>query len=86
MIVDVTVSLPDDLAELDSSVVSRDVYEQVVAEGYRTGRLGPVQVRKLLGFGSRFETEDFLHRMGAMVYTVEDLESDLQGMRDLGIL
>ena len=86
MDVQVTINLPDNFAELDSTVVSRAVLEQVVAEGYRSGRLGPVQVRKLLGFDSRFETEDFLHRMGAMVYTVEDLEHDLQGMRDLGLL
>ena len=85
MDVQVTIKLPDDLAELDGSTVSRDVLEQVVAEAYRSGRLGPVQVRKLLGFASRFETEDFLHRMGAMVYTVEDLEHDLETMSRLGL-
>lgn len=85
MDVQVTISLPDDLAELDSSVVSRDVFEQVVAEAYRSGRVGPVQVRRLLGFSSRFETEDFLHRMKAMVYTVEDLEHDLETMSRLGL-
>lgn len=85
MNVEVTVSLPDDLAELDSSAVSRDVFEQVVAEGYRSGRLGPAQVRKLLGFSSRFETEDFLHRMKAMEFTVEDLEHDLETLSKLGL-
>lgn len=85
MEVQVTVSIPDDIAEIDSSKVSRDVFEQVVAEAYRSGRLGPVQVRRLLGFETRLETEDFLHRMRAMVYTVEDLDHDLETMRRLGL-
>ncbi|HLA94072.1 MAG TPA: UPF0175 family protein [Pyrinomonadaceae bacterium] len=85
MDVQVTIKLPDNLSEFDSSAVSRDVFEQVVAEGYRTGRLGPAQVRKLLGFSSRFETEDFLHRTKAMVYTVEDFEHDLETMARLGL-
>ena len=88
MDVQVTIKLPDDLAELEGSKVSRDIFEQVVAETYRSGRLGPVQVRKLLWFASRFETEDFLHslhRMRAMVYTVEDLEHDLETMSRLGL-
>ena len=83
--VQVTVSIPDDTAEIDSSEVSRDVFEQVIAEAYRAGRLGLVQVRKLLGFESRLQTEDFLHRTKAMVYTVEDLEQDLETMKRLGL-
>lgn len=85
MEVQVTVSIPDDIAEIDSSEVSRDVFEQVIAEAYRSGRLGLVQVRRLLGFETRLETEDFLHRMKAMVYTVEDLEHDLETMKRLGL-
>ncbi len=86
MDVHVTVTLPDHAANIDSEAVSRDVFEQVVAESYRSGRIGPVKVRKLLGFSSRIETEDFLHRRQAIVYTVEDLERDLKGMKDLGLL
>ena len=84
MDVSVTISIPDDLANLDSETVSRDVFEKVVAEAYRSGQIGPVQVRKLLGFKDRFETEDFLHRMRAMEYTVEDLDHDLETMARLG--
>ena len=85
MDIQVKVTLPDDLTELDSSKVSRDVLEQVVVEGYKDGRLGPKQVRILLGFTSRFETEDFLHRHQAMEYTVDDLKSDLETLKDLGL-
>ncbi len=85
MDVNVTVTLPDKIADPDGVKVSRDVLEQVVAEGYRKGRLGPKEVRILLGFSSRIETEDFLHRRRALEYTSEDLESDLKGMSDLGL-
>lgn len=84
MDVSVTISIPDDIGVLDSEQVSRDVFEKVVAEAYRTGHLGPVQVRKLLGFKNRFETEDFLHRMRAMEYTVEDFEHDIETIARLG--
>ncbi len=84
MNVQVEVTLPDDLADLDCEKVSREVFEQVVAESYRSGRLGPMQVRKLMGFKSRFETEDFLHRHRAMEYTVEDLKNDLETLKKLG--
>jgi len=85
MNIQVSVTLPDDITDLDSGIVSRDVPEQVVAEGYKNGRLGPKQVRLLLGFSSRIETEDFLHRHRAIEYTVDDLKSDLETMKKLGL-
>lgn len=78
-------NISDELLNGDGGPVSREVLEQVVAEGYRSGRLTIVQVRKLLGFGSRFETEDFLHRHKAIEYSVEDLQRDLEGLKDLGL-
>lgn len=85
MEIEVTISLPDDLSGFDSVKVSRHVLEQVVAEGYRDGRLSIKQVRILLGFPSRMETEEFLHKRKATGYSVEDLRSDLENMRDLGL-
>ena len=85
MDIQVKVTLPDEIKDLDSGVISRDVLEQVVVEGYKNGSLGPKQVRLLLGFSSRMETEDFLHRNRAMEYTVEDLKSDLETMKKLGL-
>lgn len=85
MDIQVMVKLPDEINDLDSEVVSRDVLEQVVVEGYKNGSLGPRQVRLLLGISSRMETEDFLHRHRAIEYTVEDLKNDLETMRKLGL-
>jgi hypothetical protein len=83
--VNVNVTLPDDLTDLDSSKVSRDVLEQVVAVGYKEDRLSLKQVRLLLGFSSRLEAEDFLHRHRAMEYTTDDLKHDLETMDRLGL-
>lgn len=85
MEIDVKITLPDDLSGFDSEKVSRQVMEQVVAEGYRDGRLSLKQVQILLGFSSRVEAEGFLHARKATVYTVEDLKNDLENMKDLGL-
>lgn len=85
MEIQVSIELPDELAGLDSESVSRDVFEQVVAEGYKDGLLSLKQVRILLGFSSRFEAERFIHKRKATGYSVEDLETELRTMEDLGL-
>ncbi len=85
MDIQVNVKLPDELTNLDSSTVSRDVLEQVVIEGYKNGTLGPKQVRLLLGFSNRWETEDFLRRTRALEYTVEDFNDDMETLKKLGL-
>jgi len=85
MDIQVSVKLPDELTNLDSSTVSRDVLEQVVIEGYKNGTLGPKQVRILLGFADRWETEEFLRRRRALDYTTEDLNDDLETIEKLGL-
>jgi hypothetical protein len=85
MDIQVKITLPDDLANIDSEKVSRSVLEQVIAEGYKEGRLNLKQVRVLLGFKSRIEAEGFLHRQRAAEYTISDLKSDLENLKDLGL-
>ena len=85
MNVRVTVKLPDNLTDLDSDRVSRDVLEQVVAESYKNGQLSVKQLSGLLGFSSRFEAEDFIHRYKATGYGVDELKADLRTMEDLGL-
>ena len=86
MDVNVTISLPDSLTEADSEQVERSVFEQVIAESYRTRKIGLVQVRQLLGFSSRFEAEDFIHRNKATGYTLDDLKKETETMKNLGLL
>ena len=84
MDVQVTVTLPDDVSDLDSARVSREVFEQVVAESYKNGHLSLKQLRLLLGLSSRFEAEDFIHRHKATGYTLQDLKDDIATMERLG--
>jgi len=87
---DVTISLPEDISEsLEGQWgnVSRHTLETIAVEGYRTGALTEMQVRRLLGLETRFEVHALLkeHRV-PLHYTEADLEEDLAAHRDLGIL
>lgn len=85
MEIQVKLNIPDELLNEDGEKVSRQVFEQVIAESYKSGLLTAKQIRKLLGFSSRLEVEDFLHRHQAFGYKTEDLESDLKTLTDLGL-
>lgn len=62
--------------------VPRRALEAVAAEAYRSGALTAHQVGQLLGHTSRWETEEFLKRVGAwLAYTESDLERDLAVLR-----
>lgn len=85
MEIQINVSVSDELLDLDSEQVSRQVLEQFVLEGYKKEKLTIKQVRELLGFSSRLETENFLHRHKAFAYTMDDLKNDLKTMEDAGL-
>ena len=74
----VTVSLPDELLSQDDNEISRKVLEQVALDGFRSGQLTTAQVRRILGFESRFEVYDFLaaHGVPWVNYSVEDAERE----------
>jgi Uncharacterised protein family (UPF0175) len=60
--------------------------EALAAEGYRTEALSEEQVRRVLGYQTRFEVHAFLKEHGvALHYTVADLEEDRQTLRRLGL-
>jgi hypothetical protein len=81
----IEVTIPDEIFEESQSKLSRYILEQIAIKGYKSETLSMVQVRKLLGFNSRMETEDFLRSREALVYTVEDYQEDLKTIRDLGL-
>lgn len=87
---DVTISLPDDISESLKGQwgnVSRHAMETIAVEGYRTGALSESQVRRLLGFETRFEVHALLKEHEVPLhYTQADLEEDLAAHRVLGIL
>jgi len=85
MEIQVSLIIPDELLSGASEKVSRQILEQFVLEGYKKRKLTTKQVGELLGFSTRFEVDDFLHRHEAFDYSVEDLEADLKTLKDLGL-
>ena len=85
----VTLDLPDDISaalEEQWQDLPRQALEALAVEGYRTGALTEAQVRRLLGFETRFEVHALLkeHRV-ALRYSEADVEDDLAAHRELGI-
>jgi predicted HTH domain antitoxin len=79
---EITVQLPDDLAQHPNP--GREALEALVVEGYRAGTLSHYQASQLLGI-SRFEFESFLkaQNIDDHAYGVEDLEQDQETLRQL---
>ncbi len=86
----ISIDLPEDIsASLEErwGNVSRRALEAIAVEGYRTGAVTESQVRRLLGFETRFQVHALLkqHKVPQR-YTQADLEDDLIAHRDLGLL
>lgn len=86
----VTVELPDDIATALKSEwkdLPQGSLEAIAVEAYRAGVLHESQVRRLMGFETRFEVHALLKKHGVPLrITAVDVEADLQAHRELGIL
>ena len=82
-----TVHIPDEIAGNlgGGGDLSRRVLEGFALEEYKSQRISKAQLRRLLGFETRYELDDFLkaHHAGANV-TIEDVRRDLQDLKSLG--
>src|SRR5437667_3297302 len=87
MVTTIVLNLPEDIAkELSAREgdLSRTALESLALEGYRAGYLSEEQVRRMLGFESRFEVHAFLKQHNTYLnYTQTDLEHDLAVARSL---
>jgi predicted HTH domain antitoxin len=85
---EVLLNLPDDVVEKLASRwedLPRHAVEALAADAYRSGVLTSYEVQRMLGFSSRWETDDFLKSRGAYLdYTEEDLRQDLATLQKLG--
>jgi hypothetical protein len=84
--VQITVTLPDDLAALllpDGQEPARTAVEALALEAYRQRRITGYQLRTLLGIPSRYELDGFLKQHGVYDYTIEDFDQDLATIRGL---
>jgi Uncharacterised protein family (UPF0175) len=86
---EVTIQVPDDIAhhlqEKWGQDISRHVLESVALECFRRRILGESQLRRLLGFETRFEVHAFLKQHNVPFYTLEDLEHDRKTLDRLGL-
>jgi hypothetical protein len=82
-----TVHIPDEIAGSLSTGgdLSRRVLEGFALDEYKSERISKAQLRRLLGFETRYELDDFLkaHQVGANV-TIEDVRRDVQDLKSLG--
>jgi hypothetical protein len=86
----VTIDLPEDVAAVlknEWADLAQASLEAIAVEAYRTGVLHESQVRRLMGFVTRYEVHGLLKKHGVPLrITAADVEADLRTHRDLGIL
>ncbi|NOT47256.1 MAG: UPF0175 family protein [Acidobacteria bacterium] len=81
----VQVEIPNSIFHLPADDLSRQVLETVALEGFKTGQLSAYQIRKMLGYETRFEVYEFLasHGVAWVNYSVEDLELERKAFKEL---
>ena len=76
----VTIELPEDIANQfagDLSGLSRAATEALAIEGIRSGKLSTGQARRMLGFQTRMQVDDFLKAHGIYLpLTTPSVEHD----------
>jgi hypothetical protein len=83
---DVTVQIPDDLAGRmgAGADLSRRALEALAAEEFKHGRLTKPDLRRLLGFETGYQIDEFLKAHEVFEeYTFEDLNREREGLRRL---
>jgi hypothetical protein len=84
-----TVQIPDDLARSMGAAggdLSRRALEAPALEEFKSGHITRPELRRLLGFETRYELDGFLKAHEVYeAYTMEDLERELEGLKRLGV-
>ena len=83
-----TVHIPDDLVGQLSAAggdLSRRALEALGLEEFKSGRITKPELRRLLGFGTRYRLDGFLKSHDVYEdYTMEDFERDRDALKQLG--
>jgi hypothetical protein len=85
---EIAIHLPDDIAQRVQAQwedIPRHVLESFVLDGFRARVLTTEDVRRLLGFETKFEVHGFLKVHEVPFYTLADLEHDRETSRRLGL-
>ena len=85
---EVTVQIPDDLARRLTAVggdLSRRALEALALEEFKSGHLTKLELRRLLGFGTRYQLDGFLKAHDVYEeFTLEDLDRDREDLKRSG--
>jgi hypothetical protein len=85
---ELTVRIPDDLASrMNASCedLSRRALEALALEEFKSGRITKPELRRLLGFGTRYRLDGFLKSHDVYEeYTPEDFDRDRDTLKQLG--
>jgi hypothetical protein len=84
-----TIEIPDDLVgqlSAAGSDLSRRALEAFALEEFKSGTLTKAELRRLLGFETRYELDGFLktHEIWAD-FTINDLHRDIDDLKSLGL-
>lgn len=83
------VEIPDDLVgplSASGGDLSRRALEAFALEEYKGGRLTEDELRRLLGFGTRYQLDGFLKAHDIWVeYTLEDFHREIENLDRLGV-
>lgn len=82
------VQIPDDLASRLSAAgadLSRRALEAFALEEYKGGHITQAELRRLLGFATRYQLDGFLKAHDVWIdYTLEDAERERKVLEHLG--
>jgi hypothetical protein len=83
-----TVEIPDDLVgplNAAGGDLPRRVLEALGLEEYKSGHITKAELRRLLGFSTRYELDGFLKAHEVWIdYTVEDFHREIDSLKKLG--
>jgi hypothetical protein len=85
---EIAIHVPDDIAQRVQAQwddIPRHVLESFVLDGFRARVLTTEDVRRLLGFETKFEVHAFLKGHDVPFYMLADLERDRETSRKLGL-
>ena len=84
---EVTLQIPDDIASRMRETggdLSRRALESFALEEFKSGHITKPELRRLLGFGTRWKLDGFLKSHGIYEeYTMEDFERERQALKEL---
>ena len=82
----IMIALPENIAEALESEwkdLPCAAFESLALEAYRSNALSAAQLRRLLGFETRMQVDDFLKEREVCAFTVADFEQDCETLRQV---